>query len=378
MKEKYDLVGIINAHSRFCQNGLRQQVQNQLNQIASEVHITKDEKDIDEAIRRVNDRNLGLAGGDGSLVLTLSKYFSIHGDDNSVRVVYFPTGTHDKEAREIGIFSMLAFGKRRDSQRQEFIDQVVQNGKPLKWKKRNILRVECGYANGTTEKIYCFDLLAGTLVNQIMAWQGLSEDDITNNQFVNTRATYSPEGIASYIISTINQFLTKQDTIHKTEAQVTMDGHKDFGDYAGIFISTSRMVLPFIRPCYLADNYSGEAHVVASKQEPTKVVKALPRMVFGHRIADEDVTERGIREAYIEFTEPEIIAMSGEFRRVKYLKIDVLKDRVEFAVPPITNRLYLDNALHKIFGKLMQYGGDKMFRTMFDPSEIINGKKQYQ
>jgi hypothetical protein len=376
---KKDLIAIINKNSRFCRTKFLPDLQKGLSSVSKQVYTTANHEELARAIENVGDsRNLAIAAGDGGLILTLGYYFKQHGD-KKINVVYIPTGTHDKEARELGIYSMLAFGSRRDEQRKKFLEDTIKrinhNG-DLNWKRRNILKIE--YGLGDERKIdYAFDFLIGAVVKPILSWQGLKKEDIDNSNFINSQAKYHAMGMGTTILKTLTQFIADSESVGVSSAKVSLDGKamgNDYELYSGFFVSTAEMVLPFMKPCYLA-GHKTKAHAILTKMHPLEAVKNMPRFMFSKPLDDYPTSiERPVRKVSVEFKRPEVICFAGEFRRADYVNIEVLPNQVNFAVPNYSGRVYLDNIFHKVCGLGVKFGGDWAYRKMFIPSKL-NGKK---
>lgn len=381
--------GIVNMNSRFCRNGLVGRIEEAFKDINGSLYKTHDSTSLNEAIDKLSkdQPDLGfIAAGDGGLVLTLTEYFKCYGDQKPVKLWYLPTGTHDKEARDLGIFSQLAFTGRRNQQRERFLSEVthdLQHKKRLKMKKKNILKITTKDEKGNNEIIYAFDFGAGVPVEAVMKYYGLTCDKITSDAFQNSRMNYDPFGMATTFLKGIADTLSSAQPYKRVSAKIKIESARTSGwlkrdevhtseDYLGIFISAGETVLPFMKPFYLAHNQNGGAHFLASTMSDLSVIKYLPRFTFGYSLKDDEQTiEREITSVKIEFARPEIIQFAGEFRKAVYAKVEVLQDMVEFIVPNLRGRIdYLENIAHPILGKVAKRTLMPAYEAMFN---VTNG-----
>jgi len=381
--------GIVNMNSRFCRNGLVERIIKAFEGIDSNLYQTNDADSLKRAIKQIGEDNpdLGfIAAGDGGLVLTLTEYFNHYGDQKPIRMWYLPTGTHDKEARDLGIFSQLAFTGRRNQQRERFLSEVthdLKTSRRLNMKKKDVLKISIGSEDGKVETIYAFDFGAGVPAEAVMKWYGITADKITDDTFQNSRMNYNPFGMATVFLRNVADALSSTEPYHRVSAQLSINSVRTMGwkkreevhssdNYLGIIISAGKTVLPFMKPFYLAHNQNGGAHFLASTMSDINVIKYLPRFMFGYSLKDDEQTiEREITSVEIKFSKPEIIQFAGEFRKTAYAKVEVLNDMVEFVVPDFRGRIdYLENIAHPVLGKVARRTLMPAYEAMFN---VTNG-----
>jgi len=374
------LAGIINMNSRFCRNGFAETIYDTLGLLSKDIHETYNIDEFKNTMKQIcqNPPKIGfIAGGDGGLVLAISEYLNCQGDNKPIQLLYLPTGTNDKEGRDLGIFSQLAFGERRNSQRKKFLKETAHELKKkhprLNKKKKNILKIETKNPTGEIETNYAFDFAVGGPVEGILQWYGLKKEDINGDKMLNSKTNYNPFGMGTTVLKNITNILSGENPYQRISAKMKFENgsekyENEREDYFVVFVSTGKTALPFLKPFYLANNEQGNAHFVASTAPELKLVKYLPRMSMGYSIKEDPNTiETGIKKLELEFASPEVIHFAGEFRVADYVKVEVLQDKVEFIVPKLMTQLsYLENHAHKLIGPLTKRTFIPAYETIFD------------
>ena len=145
---------------------------------------------------------------------------------------YLPTGTHDKEARDLGIFSQLAFTGRRNQQRERFLSEVthdLKTSRRLNMKKKDVLKISIGSEDGKVETIYAFDFGAGVPAEAVMKWYGITADKITDDTFQNSRMNYNPFGMATVFLRNVADALSSTEPYHRVSAQLSINSVRTMG-----------------------------------------------------------------------------------------------------------------------------------------------------
>ncbi len=373
---------IANANSAQCKNGLLKYIGNlpaKFNSRRFEIklYVTHDEKSLETAIAEIGNRNPrsfgGVVGGDGSLVVTNTKYFQMYGDEMPITLLPMPGGTILKEHRDLGVISQLAIGPMQVVQSKRFLESrlkiLSRTGRlrNLHIEPRNVLKITSVNADGLISTDYAFDFCFGAPAYAIADYAGAK--NVTEDPMQNTSLDYSKFRALSTFMGYINRLLIGETPFKKVQAKIKSDGKELFGgesaELSGGFMSTGDTVLPFLKPCYLASNGNGRAYFIASNMPQVSMVKYLPRWTFGFSIADDPHTiEDAAKDVKIEFEKEELIHFGGEFRKAIIIDIEVLKDRVNFIAPKFP--YHLEDVAHFMIGRVARYTFIPTYEKMFE------------
>lgn len=304
------------------------------------VYCTYDKQSLDEAVRDVCEANPTLkfiSGGDGAAIIILSRYFREFGDNEPLKVWYVPSGTIDKLGRELGILSMLAFGDKRDRQRDSFIDEVVhdiEQCNQLHMQTRDIIKVTLDGKNDAA--FYAFDLGFGVPSEALLYYYTLDRDEITGEDMQNMDIKVKPSRALTTILKILGNIMRLDKVFDGIDAKITVDGRElhngRYHHYIGAIISVNQHILPFFKLFYSALSRHGKAQLIATSKHQTEAVLFLPNLMFGWPLGSRTYDALAANME-VEFKAPEIVQMGGELKKCSYLKAEVLKNRVEFVVP---------------------------------------------
>jgi len=281
-----------------------------------------------------------LISGDGGLLSQMSYYFNKFGTSKPLSLWYIPFGTNDREGRNQGSISSLAFGDRRDEQRERHLNDIAEEiikGNNLKMRKMNVMKTTLTTPNDEKKTYYSFDFCAGLPAEAVMSFMGLTEKEVMNNDFQNSTLDYDPFAILRTILGSIAKSLSGPKAFKGSYAKVRVDGElirgNDFSYYMALYASTSETALLFMRPMWRSRE--GQMHLMATWMPTSRAPKYIPRWVFGYNFegADPHSVDIGVKHLGIEFREPTVIQMAGELSIVTYAEMEIIPDLAEFVKP---------------------------------------------
>lgn len=272
-----------------------------------------------------------LGGGDGSVLVYLSRLNELYKDEEWPKIIYLQTGRENRLGHELGY----------KTKPTKFLEEVVQGIKEEKTREERMSLIEAKIDEGIEERkksLLTFDLGFGIATNLLLHYYGINPERVRRDDDFRNIAYPKREidALKTFLEASLRAFgyWTKAGKKYFGETRVSIrTEEEDYGEreWLGGFIATNRHVWKGFKAMYKGREDPERMHLIAMARPPLVLVLKLPILYRGGYLGRGSLDET-VKEVELGFERPTIIQAAGEFYVAEKVELRVAK-KISFVLP---------------------------------------------